>query len=369
MERALPARTRWRVIGDPDHPGLAEHAVHDAVGRGHRRRMGDRRLPARFRGPALQQDDGLPAGDLPGHLQKAVRPLEALDVDQDSGRLRVLTQVFQRVRLIDVDLVPQPHHPGDAEMLAGQDILQGVGAEIPRLGDVGDPAAADLPLGEEGGGEPHGRRGMTRRVRAQGMEPPLPDERFELPLDPGSRLVDLGKAAGGEDEMADPLIGAFAHRLGRGRRGQDDHRHIDVPRQACDGGADIDSQDLAPLGIDRIQFPGIPVRQDVHDHVIAGLAGDGGGADDGHASGLKKRYQFISHHFSPSANRLREESRNHGRTAACFWSATRASTATGAPSGRILIGFMSISRTWPHSQPIFPRATMIRASASRSTAG
>ncbi len=54
-------------------------------------------------------------------------------------------------------------------------------------------------------------------------------------------------------------------------------------------------------------------------------------------------------------------------TADAVRSATRASTATGAPSGRILMGLMSISRTSSCREPISPTATMIRASASRST--
>ena len=49
--------------------------------------------------------------------------------------------------------------------------------------------------------------------------------------------------------------------------------------------------------------------------------------------------------------------------------ATSASTATGVPSGRILIGLISISRTLSFRTPISPRATRIRASASRSAGG
>jgi len=141
---------------------------------------------------------------------------------------------------------------------------------------------------------------MARRVRPQHLESPLPDQALELSLDLCSGLVDLGKAAGGEDEMANPLVGAFAHRLGRDRRGQDNHRHVDVPRQRGDGGADVDPQDLSPLGIDGVHLARITVCLNVLDHLMARLSGHARSADNGHARRFEKWYQFMSHHISPS---------------------------------------------------------------------
>jgi len=40
--------------------------------------------------------------------------------------------------------VAQPDDPGNAEVLASQDVLHGVGGEVARLGDVGYLPAADF---------------------------------------------------------------------------------------------------------------------------------------------------------------------------------------------------------------------------------
>ena len=54
------------------------------------------------------------------------------------------------------------------------------------------------------------------------------------------------------------------------------------------GGQDVDPQDLPPFRIDGVQLSRIPVGEDVPDHFVPGLAGDGGGADDRHAAGFEE---------------------------------------------------------------------------------
>ena len=140
---------------------------------------------------------------------------------------------------------------------------------------------------------------MARGVRTQYPEPLLADDADELLLDLCPRLVDLGEPAGGEDEIADPLFGAFAKRPGGGRRRKDDDCQVAVGRQAGCRGQDVDPQDRSPLRVDGVQRPGIAVGKDVPDHFVSGFSGDGGGADDRHAAGCEEGGERVVHALSP----------------------------------------------------------------------
>src|SRR5208283_4230797 len=116
--------------------------------------MRDGGMPSCLGGAAFEHHNRLESGHLPGHLQKASRPLDAFKVHDDRTRVWIFGQILEGVTLVYIDLVPQTDNPANAEMLGRQDAFHGMGGKIACLCHIGYLAGSDPAEGEKRGSEP-----------------------------------------------------------------------------------------------------------------------------------------------------------------------------------------------------------------------
>ena len=216
--RAVSNSSRTRA--DPDHTGLLVERRGGGVRRC--RRPGRRRSACGGRQPSGD------AGELP-------RVAEALRVEEDDRRLRVVLPVLQQVVAADVGPVAERDEAGQADA-EPRGHLQDARAERAGLQRDRDAATGDP------GGRQHGpqRRRPARGEDAHARRPDDPHARCRGPGSRGAGSSGLalaaasGEIAGDDDQPPDVLRdGVVEHRLQLVRRhGDDGQRHVVGHRRA-----------------------------------------------------------------------------------------------------------------------------------------
>ena len=126
-------------VGAADHAGGGEGRVGHPVLAGQRAAVGDGGRLRLGRATDLHGEDRLAQLERPvGQGQEALRPLEALDEEDDRVGLGVVDGVGQVVADVQDDLGPAADDPAEADPGPGVDERVGHAA---ALGDAGDPAA------------------------------------------------------------------------------------------------------------------------------------------------------------------------------------------------------------------------------------
>ena len=156
---------------------------------------------------ALPQDDGLAAGDLPGHLEEAPAVLDALHVGHDGLGLLVLAQVLQVVLGGQVALVAAADDAAEAHALGGQEPDQvvheraalGEAADGARLG--GNALHEHLRIGDDPGPGIEEAQAVGADDARAAFAADAPDLPLEL-LALGAQLAE----AGGKDHRALDLV-------------------------------------------------------------------------------------------------------------------------------------------------------------------
>lgn len=114
-----------------------------------------------------------------------------------------------------------------------------------------------------------------------------PRRQGEPPLGVAALRSGLAETGRDDEQRLDALRETVVeHRVDRfGGYGGD--REVDLVGDVADGRVGADTPDGPVFGVDRIDRPGEPAAQHVHQHGVAHLAAVGGGTDDGDTAGTE----------------------------------------------------------------------------------
>ena len=93
-------------------------------------------------------------------------------------------------------------------------------------------------------------------------------------LNPDARFVHLGKTAGRQHYVFDPLLCACVERPGRIFSRKDDYRQVDSLGQTVDRSMNGQAENLPSFWIDQEEFARIVIGEDILYYVISGLVGE-----------------------------------------------------------------------------------------------
>ena len=234
----------------PDHPGLAKQSVDDLVGFGERPRV--RRGGARSRSGSagLDGDDRLVARDAASDPGETDRIAEALQVQEDHVRARILGPVLDQVVARDVGLVADGGEGGDAEVERTR--------EVEQREPEGSALRGERHAARRWEGRGEGRVEADLRIRVDQTHAVRADEADargsnlvdQRSLAAASRFARLGKTGGDDDDPGDGLGHAVVHCGLDPFGGNDDDRQVDRSGDVGQARVAPGAQDLAVLRID-----------------------------------------------------------------------------------------------------------------------
>ena len=266
--------------------------------------MGHCCLRSLGRTSSFEEDHGLLLCDPAGDLDEPLGLLETFQVNENGFRLSILGEVFEDFTFFDVHFVSQSDDPGHPEVFPRRDVTHRMSGEVSGLGDIGDGTLRDFPEGEEAGGESMRGRGMAGGVGTQDPDTGLPDDADQIVLKLLPLLIHFGKASRGQDNGPNSPGGTISHCLRVQLGGENDDGQVDSFRKIGNGGKGLHSQNFLPFRIHQVKTAGIPIGQDISNHLVAGLLGRCGCADDDDAPGFKEFFE-VNRHRNSFRNSLR----------------------------------------------------------------
>ncbi len=262
-----------------DDARLPEEIADQRVARRQRSRVRRCRSRARLRAPRFHDHDRLPLSDAAGDLAELFRIAEALQVQQDHIRVRILGPVLNEVIAGDVGFVADGDERREAD------------AQLPGVVEDGQAEGsalaghADVAGGREDARERavHHRRGVgvdhAHAVRADHAHARRADL-LEKPLLAGaSFLAELAVSGRDHNHCADAFGHAVVDDLFDQARRHGDDGQVDVVLDRGDGRDAADAVHDVRARIDRVELAGESGRAQVVEDLVAELTGTSAGAD------------------------------------------------------------------------------------------
>ena len=276
------------------------------VGAGEARRVGGGGLRTCVRAPRLDGDHGLPRRPRPpGRGLELPRILEALEIEADGLRVRVVDEGVEDLTGLDIGLV--------ADRDAGAEPNAAIVAAVEHAGHQG-AALGDDPYPAPGQClDRHGdrwREGEARRhvdeaeaVGAEDAHSGLVRDADDLVLEGGPLRPRFGELAGDDDACSHPSLCAVAHAPGQhgGRQGGDGH--IGASRDGRDSGIGLEAHDRVASRVDGVELAPVAVPDEAIERPPAKLAQVVRRADDRDGTRVEEAGNTIAlrHRTSPSS--------------------------------------------------------------------